>query len=82
MALWCQRSPVLSPNTVDGGISEVRPDGLDEMDARVPAPVLAGLTDQAAAGRLGVQRYGDRRTDRIATSSCRLPSPAKARASS
>lgn len=22
------------PNTVDGGVSEVRPDGLDEMDAR------------------------------------------------
>lgn len=51
-----ERAYPLSPNTVDGGVSEVRPDGLDEMDARVLALVLAGLTDQAAAGQLGVSR--------------------------
>ncbi|MGW2822391.1 helix-turn-helix domain-containing protein [Streptomyces sp. NPDC001443] len=52
-----ERAYPLSPNTVDGGgVTEARPDGLDEMDARVLALVLAGLTDQAAAGQLGVSR--------------------------
>ncbi|MFF2411441.1 helix-turn-helix domain-containing protein [Streptomyces sp. NPDC058092] len=50
-----ERAYPLSPNTV-GGVTEIRPDGLDEMDARVLALVLAGLTDQAAAGQLGVSR--------------------------
>ncbi|MFG2559120.1 helix-turn-helix domain-containing protein [Streptomyces sp. NPDC048496] len=50
-----ERAYPLSPNTV-GGVTEVRPDGLDEMDARVLTLVLAGLTDQAAAGQLGVSR--------------------------
>ncbi|MGW3659020.1 helix-turn-helix domain-containing protein [Streptomyces sp. NPDC005151] len=51
-----ERAYPLSPNTVGDGVTEVRPDGLDEMDARVLALVLAGLTDQAAAGQLGVSR--------------------------
>lgn len=50
-----ERAYPLSPNTV-GGVTEIRPDDLDEMDARVLALVLAGLTDQAAAGQLGVSR--------------------------
>ncbi|OIJ68035.1 helix-turn-helix transcriptional regulator [Streptomyces mangrovisoli] len=51
-----ERAYPLSPNTVDGGLTEGRSDALDEMDARVLALVLAGLTDQAAAGQLGVSR--------------------------
>ncbi|MEU6662970.1 LuxR C-terminal-related transcriptional regulator [Streptomyces sp. NPDC046821] len=50
-----ERAYPLSPNTV-GGVTEIRPDGLDETDARVLALVLAGLTDQAAASQLGVSR--------------------------
>lgn len=46
----------LSPHTAGDGIVEQRPDDMDEFDARMPAVVLAGLTDQAVGARLGVSR--------------------------
>jgi DNA-binding NarL/FixJ family response regulator len=52
---WEQAYP-LSANTVGDGVTEARPDGIDELDARILALLLAGLTDHAAASRLGISR--------------------------
>ena len=54
-ASWQAAFP-LSPNTVGDGLDESRPGEIDELDARILALVLAGLTDQAAAGQLGISR--------------------------
>ncbi|MDX2707349.1 helix-turn-helix domain-containing protein [Streptomyces sp. PA03-6a] len=52
---WEQAYP-LSPRAAGDGVAEERPDGIEEFDARLLALVLAGLTDEAAASRLGVSR--------------------------
>lgn len=52
---WVHAYP-LSTNTVGDTVSETRPDDIDELDARILALILTGLTDQAAAGHLGVSR--------------------------
>ena len=46
----------LSVNTVADGFDESRPGEIDELDARILALILAGLTEQAAAGQLGISR--------------------------
>ncbi|WP_405009125.1 helix-turn-helix domain-containing protein [Kitasatospora sp. NBC_01539] len=51
-----QASFPISANTVGDGLTESRPGEIDELDSRILALVLAGLTDQAAAGQLGISR--------------------------
>ncbi|MGW3244479.1 helix-turn-helix domain-containing protein [Streptomyces sp. NPDC001070] len=46
----------LSPGAAGDSVTEERPDGIEEFDARLLALILAGLTDEAAASRLGVSR--------------------------
>ncbi|WP_431683435.1 helix-turn-helix domain-containing protein [Kitasatospora sp. KL5] len=52
---WQAAFPIAA-NTVGDGLAESRPDEIDELDSRILALVLAGLTDQAAAGQLGISR--------------------------
>lgn len=52
---WLLAYPV-SANTIGDDLTEARPGEIDELDARILALVLAGLTDQAAAGQLGISR--------------------------
>jgi sugar-specific transcriptional regulator TrmB len=54
-AAW-ERAYPLSPNTLGDGITETRTGEIDEFDARILALLLAGLTDQAAAGQLRISR--------------------------
>ncbi|MGI5373848.1 helix-turn-helix domain-containing protein [Streptomyces sp. CA-251387] len=46
----------LSMNTAGDDIEETRDDRIDELDARILGLLLSGLTDQAAAGQLGISR--------------------------
>jgi sugar-specific transcriptional regulator TrmB len=52
---WAHAYP-LSTNMVGDSVDETHPDEIDELDARILALVLAGLTEEAAAGQLGVSR--------------------------
>jgi DNA-binding NarL/FixJ family response regulator len=49
-----ERAYPLWPNAAGDGLVETRPGDLDELDARVLALLLTGLTDQAVAGQLGI----------------------------
>ncbi|MEY9964228.1 DNA-binding CsgD family transcriptional regulator/sugar-specific transcriptional regulator TrmB [Streptacidiphilus sp. MAP12-16] len=51
-----ERAYPMSANTVGDDAGAHRPGEIDELDARVLALVLAGLTDQAAARQLGLSR--------------------------
>ncbi|MFD4137681.1 helix-turn-helix transcriptional regulator [Streptomyces sp. NPDC058572] len=54
-AVWERAYPVL-PNTAGEAHTGTPAGGIDELDARILALMLAGLTDQAAAGQLGTSR--------------------------
>jgi DNA-binding NarL/FixJ family response regulator len=51
-----ERAYPLSANTVGDRVTEDRPDEVDELDARILALLLSGLTDQAVASQLGISR--------------------------
>jgi predicted transcriptional regulator len=49
--VWTQANPIVA---TDSGAREVAADQIDEVDSRVLALLLAGLTDQAIGGQLGL----------------------------
>jgi len=51
-----ERAYPISANTLGDDLTETRPGEIDELDARILSLVLAGLTDQAAGGQLGISR--------------------------
>ncbi|MFF3688162.1 LuxR family transcriptional regulator [Streptomyces sp. NPDC002187] len=54
-AVW-ERAYLVLPNTAGEAHTGTPAGGIDELDARILALMLAGLTDQAAAGQLGTSR--------------------------
>jgi predicted transcriptional regulator len=50
---WDRAYP-LWPNRAGDDLVELRPDDVDELDTRILALLLAGMTDQALAGQLGL----------------------------
>lgn len=50
---WSRAYP-LWPNRSGDELVELRPDDIDEIDSQILALLLAGMTDQALAGQLGV----------------------------
>ncbi|MER6348888.1 helix-turn-helix domain-containing protein [Streptomyces sp. NPDC001595] len=56
-----ERACPLSMNSAGDDVEESRDDRIDELDSRVLGLLLSGLTDQAAAGRLGISRRTLRR---------------------
>ncbi|MGW2564193.1 helix-turn-helix domain-containing protein [Streptomyces sp. NPDC001514] len=54
-AAW-ERAYPLSPSAAGDGVTETPTGDIDELDVRILTLMLSGLTDQTAAGQLGISR--------------------------